>query len=123
MLALSVKFKVAVRVPVLVGLKMMFAVQLEEAPRVEPQVLLKTEKSPAFVPVKPMLLMVMALPALVRVTTFCPPALPMATLFQLSEVGDMVTCAVALDAHPQIRALAPTSTSVLMKKRRKYVEG
>lgn len=66
--------RVAVRVPVVVGLKMMLAVQMAEAARVEPQVLLKTAKSLAFVPVTPMLLIVIALlPALERVTTFCPP--------------------------------------------------
>lgn len=46
-------------------------------------------KSPAFVPVNPMLLMVMVpLPELVRVAVFGPPALPTATEFQLIEVGD-----------------------------------
>ena len=87
--ALSVKFSVAVRVPVAVGLKTMFAVQLAEAARVEPQVLLKTAKSPASVPVNPMLLMlIVVLPELVRVATFCAPVLPIATLAQLIEDGE-----------------------------------
>jgi hypothetical protein len=122
--ALSVKFSVAVRVPVAVGLKMMFAVQLEEAPRVEPHVLLKTSKSVALVPVKPMLLMVIAvLPELVRVTTFCPPALPMATLFQLSDVGDTVTWATAFDVHPHAKPKAAINTNVLIERQCDLHEG
>lgn len=58
MLAESVNVSEAVRVPVVVGLKMMFAVQLADAARLEPHVLLNTEKSAAFVPVIPILLMV-----------------------------------------------------------------
>ena len=85
---MSMKFNVAVRVPDAVGLKMMLAAQLAEAARVEPHVLLKIWKSPAFVPVKPMLLMVIVLLlGLVSVATFCPPALPTATVLQLMEVG------------------------------------
>ena len=43
LVALSVKFRVAVRVPEAVGLKTMLAVQLAEAARVEPQVVEATE--------------------------------------------------------------------------------
>ena len=95
-LALSVKLRVAVRVPDAVGLKMMFAVQLAEAARLAPHVLLKTAKSPAFVPVNAMLLMVMAaVPLLVSVATFWPPALPTATLPQVIELGDAVAAPYA----------------------------
>lgn len=90
-LTLSEKLSVAVRVPTAVGLKMMFAVQLAEAASVEPQVLLKTAKSPAFVPVNPMLVMLIeAVPLFLRVATFCPPVLPTPTLPQVIDDGDAV---------------------------------
>ena len=112
--ALSVKFRVAVSVPVVVGLKMILAVQLAEAARVEPHVLLKTSKSEAAVPVKAMLLIeIWLLPVLVRVTTFCPPAWPMATLLQVTEVGETVACAAAVRPHPPRRQAAAISRSVL----------
>ena len=89
--SLSSKFRVAVRVPELVGLKTMFAVQLAAAANVVPQVFERTAKSVASVPVNPMLFIVMApLPEFVSVTVFCPLVLPTATLFHISEVGDAV---------------------------------
>ena len=106
LLALSVKLSVAVRVPEVVGLKMMLAVQLAEAARVEPQVVLKTEKSPGLVPVKPAgLRVIVPLLLLVSVTTFCPPALPTATLPQTSEVGEA-------EAEPPAAAAVPESATV-----------
>ncbi len=50
LLALSVKLRVALRAPVAPGLKVTETVQVDEAPRLLPQVLLEMEKSPAFVP-------------------------------------------------------------------------
>lgn len=47
---LSLKFKLEVLVPDAVGLNSTVTVQLEEAGRVEPQVLLETEKSPGSAP-------------------------------------------------------------------------
>jgi hypothetical protein len=95
LLAESVKFNVADRLPVVVGPKMIFAVQLDAAARVVPHVLLKISKSPGFVPVKPMLLIVMAaVPLFVSVTTFCAPLPPTGTETQFSEVGETDTWAV-----------------------------
>ena len=56
--AVSEKFKAAVRAPDVVGLKTTVTVQLAEAARLPPQVLAEMLKSPAFAPVKPMLLIV-----------------------------------------------------------------
>ena len=109
LLALSVKVSVAVRVPEVVGLKMMLAVQLAEAARVDPQVVLKTEKSPGLAPEKLALLtgltVIVPLLLLVSVTTFCPPALPTATLPQTSEVGEA-------EAEPPAAAAVPESATV-----------
>jgi hypothetical protein len=81
-------------VPVAVGAKMMFAVQLEDAARDEPHVLLKMMKSPGFAPVKSMLLIVIAVvPAFVNVTIFCPPLPPTGTETQLRVLGETDTCA------------------------------
>lgn len=105
LLAVSVKFKVAVRVPLAVGLKKTFTVQLAPAASEEPQGVEVDDlrKSPALVPVMPMLLIVIALlPVLVRVTTFAPLVFPTATVFQTREVGETVACAEA--ARPDSRA-------------------
>lgn len=68
---LSVNLSVALRAPATVGAKIMFAVQLAEAARLVPHVLLKIVKSPGLVPENAMLLMVMAVvPLFVSVTTF-----------------------------------------------------
>jgi hypothetical protein len=102
--ALSVKFSVAVRVPVAVGRNPTVAVQLAETPRLVPQVLLRMTKSPASVPVNPMLLMLMVvLPVLVRVAAFPAPVLPMATLAHEIEVGETVAVppVVAVDPVPE----------------------
>ena len=54
----SLNNKVAVRVPVTVGLKTTLAEQLAEAPRLVPQVLLLMAKSPGFAPLIATLLIV-----------------------------------------------------------------
>lgn len=89
--SLSVKTRVAVRVPARVGLNKRLTVQLEEAARLEPQVFV-CEKSVVLVPVKVMLvILTAAVPELVRVTVFAPLVLPTATGPQVSDVGDGVT--------------------------------
>ena len=66
--ALSVIARLAVRVPSAVGRKVTLMMQVALAASVVPQVVVR-EKSPALVPVKPMLLMVMLpVPVLRRVT-------------------------------------------------------
>jgi len=93
------KFSVALRDPVVVGAKTMFAVQLAEAASEDPQVLLNTLKSPGFAPVNVMLEMVIAEAfPLVSVTTFWPPVLPTATETQLRLVGETETAARQLIA-------------------------
>jgi hypothetical protein len=85
------KFKVAVRVPLALGAKVIFAVQLAFAARLDPQVFEKILKSAALVPVMVMLLIVIVLLLLfVSVTTFCPPIPPTATDAQLTLVGETV---------------------------------
>ena len=90
----SLKLSVAVRVPVAVGPNRIFAVQLAPAASVVPQVLLKIEKSPGLAPLNVMLPMVIAVALpLVRVATFCPPLLPMATDAHEMLAGDTDACA------------------------------
>ena len=90
----SLKFNVAVRVPVAVGPKIMFAVQLADGASVMPHVLVKIEKSPGFAPLKvmPVMVIAVALP-LVSVTTFCPPLLPIATAAHVTVVGETAAAA------------------------------
>jgi hypothetical protein len=93
----SVKFRVAVLVPVAVGPKTMFAVQLAPDASIVLQVLLKTVKSPELAPLKLRLLMLMvAVPGFESVTTFCPPLLPTTTAAQLWLAGDTVAGLAAL---------------------------
>jgi hypothetical protein len=114
-LAESLKFKVAERAPVVVGAKMMFAVQLAEAASVDPHVLLNISKSPGFVPENPMLLIVIALvPLFVSVTTFCPPLPPTGTDTQLSDVGVTATCAIS--AEPGKRITTATVCKTIAEK-------
>jgi hypothetical protein len=88
-LALSLKLRVAVRVPLTVGAKMMFAVQLAETARLDPHVLELIRKSCGFVPLNVMLLIVrVAVPLFVNVTTFWAPLFPTATEAQLRLVGE-----------------------------------
>lgn len=87
----SAKFNVAVRVPVAVGPKTMFAVQFAPAVRVAPQVLLKTEKSAGFAPVNVMLPMLISNALVfVSVTVFWPPLDPTATAAQVTLEGEVV---------------------------------
>lgn len=112
--SLSVKTKVAVRVPVVVGTKRTVTAQLADPARVEPHVLLKIAKSLGSVPVKPMLLiLIAALPLLVRVAIFCPPACPTATFAQVIEVGDTTVCAAA--ARPKSRGVTAAARMVLIR--------
>ena len=98
--------KVAVRVPDVVGAKAIEAVQVAEAARVEPQVLLVIWKSPGFAPERAMLLMVrVEAPPFVSVTAFDPPRLPTATYTQLRLVGDT-------DALPEAAAPVPARATV-----------
>src|SRR4051812_36330363 len=85
----SLKFSVAVRVPVAVGPNTIFTVQLVPAASVEPQVLLNTVKSAGLAPLKAMLLMVIAVVfPFVSVATFCPPLFPIATEAHDMPAGD-----------------------------------
>ena len=97
----SLKLNEAVREPGAVGPKSRFTVQLEDAARLAPQVLLKTEKSPGLAPENVRLLMVIGLAfPFVRVTTFCPLLLPMATAAQLMLVGEAVVFPAAVRPVP-----------------------
>jgi hypothetical protein len=85
----SLKFSVAVRVPMAVGPNTIFTVQLVPAASVEPQVLLKTVKSAGLAPLKVMLLMAIAVVfPFVSVATFCPPLFPSATDAHEMLAGD-----------------------------------
>ena len=89
LLSESLKSRTAVRVPVEVGPNIMFAVQLAPAVRVAPHVLLKTVKSPAFVPLKLRLpILIAAAFPFVRVTVFWPLLVPTATAAQLNVAGE-----------------------------------
>jgi hypothetical protein len=110
LLAESVKFSVAERTPVAVGLNAIFAVQLDEAPSVDPQVLLSILKSPGSAPASATLLIVIeAEPLLVSVTTFCAPVLPRTTDTQFNVAGDTDAC--ACNAVPLETRHAPASNA------------
>jgi len=90
----SLKFKVAVRVPLVVGAKTTLAVQLVPAASIPPQVWLEIWKSPALAPVSVMLLIVMAVEfPFVSVMAFGAPLFPTATDAQLRLVGATVVAA------------------------------
>ena len=109
-LAESLKFNVAVRVPLAVGLNVMFAVQLADAAKLDPHVFEKILKSPAFVPESVMLLIVIVLlPLFVSVATFCPPMPPTGTDAQLKLVGDTDAANAAPGAIPHSATSAPSS--------------
>ncbi len=119
LLAESVKFSVAERTPVAVGLNAIFAVQLDEAPSVDPQVLLSILKSPGSAPASATLLIVIeAEPLLVSVTTFCAPVLPKTTDTQFNVVGDTDTC--ACKAAPLETRHAPARIARMALRGRKY---
>jgi hypothetical protein len=108
LLAESVNCSVAERFPVVVGAKIMLAVQLEDAASDELQVLLKISKSPGFAPPNAMLLIEIAVvPPLVSVTSFCAPLPPTGTETQFSAVGETDTWAVSA-AQGAIRQAAPS---------------
>lgn len=95
--ALSLKSRVAVRIPVVVGANTILAVQLAEAARLVPQVLEAIRKSPAFAPVITTLLMLTVVdPLLLSVTTFWPPLFPTGTYTQFRLVGEAETAPSAL---------------------------
>jgi hypothetical protein len=99
----SLKFRVAVRVPVVVGAKTTLTVQLLDARRLVPQVFEEILKSAGFV--SAMLLMVIGVVLLfVSVTTFCPPVFPTGTYAQLTVVGEAETAAKALTPGSAHRA-------------------
>ena len=84
---------------------MMFALQLADGARVVPQVLLKTRKSPGFVPANPMLLIVIeVVPLFFRVTVFCAPLPPTGTETQLRLDG-------VADALPEEVVPVPVSAT------------
>jgi hypothetical protein len=114
LLSESMKFSVAVLVPVAVGPKRTLAVQLTPDASVAPQVLLNTVKSPGLAPVNPrLLILIVAVPAFVSVTTFCPPLLPTTTAAQLTVAGDTVaaTADAATAAFAQTSAENASTTS------------
>jgi hypothetical protein len=119
LLAESVNLSVADRFPVVVGAKMMFAVQLDEAESDVPQVLLNISKSPGFVPAKPILLMVITdAPVFVNVTTFCPPLPPTGTETQFKDVGDTDPCAINAEAGNNRHAAPMLAAAVRSELRR-----
>ena len=88
----SVNVSVAVRVPAAVGLNATDAVQLAEAARLVPQVLLAMLKSPAFVPEIAMLLIVMEVVSPFDSVAACDALVtPTAVLAKESVVGLAVT--------------------------------
>jgi hypothetical protein len=102
LLAESVKLRVAVRVPAATGLNTIVAVQLEDAARLEPQVLLEIAKSAALVPEIAMLLTAIELePLFVKVADFGAPVFPTATLNQLILDGLAVALPVAVVPVPE----------------------
>jgi len=106
LLAESVNRKIALRAPVAVGAKTMLAVQVADAASVVPHVLLKTRKSPGFVPANPMLLIeIEIVPLFFSVTIFCAPLPPTGTETQLRLVG-------VTDAVPEEVVPVPVSTTL-----------
>ena len=86
------KVRVAPRVPAASGVKTIVTVQLEEAARLAPQVLLEIAKSPALAPENPILLIAIGeVPMLLRVTAFGFPVEPKATLPHTRLLGSMRT--------------------------------
>src|SRR5947209_3822774 len=71
LVAVSVNVRVAVRVPAAAGVKTMVTEQLADAARPAPQLVPETLKSEEFVPLMPMLLMVIDEPAPLARVTVC----------------------------------------------------
>jgi len=86
------KVRVASRAPSASGVKVIVTVQLEEAARLPPQVLLEIAKSPALAPEIPILLIAVGeVPMLLKVTAFGVPLEPKATLPHTRLLGSMRT--------------------------------
>ena len=95
LLAVSVTVSVAVRVPLALGLNEIEILQLADAPRLEPHVLLEIRKSPAFVPVSATLLIVIdELVPLCNVAVNVPLVEPTLSEPNEREVGLMLTDAL-----------------------------
>jgi len=118
--ALSVKVKVAVRLPAMVGVKVTLTVQLLSAATELPQVLVSS-KSPASVPVMAMLLRASAaLPELLRVTDCAEPVVPTPWLPKDKEVGERLTPGAAtvtgVEPHtPPVHAVRVTEPAATAK--------
>ena len=85
----SLKFNVAVRVPLTVGANVMFAVQLADGARLDPHVLLKILKSCGSAPeIVTLLIEIVVAPLFVSVAAFCPPIPPTFTDAQLRLEGE-----------------------------------
>ena len=94
-LALSLTFRVAVRVPVAVGAKVTEMVQWDFAARLPPQVFVGEPKSLGSAPVNVMLLIVNAVERLlVSVTVLAALVVPAVCAANAKEVGETVACAV-----------------------------
>jgi len=86
------KVRVASRAPSASGVKVIVTVQLEEAARLPPQVLLEIAKSPALAPEIPILLIAIGeVPMLLKVTAFGFPVEPKATPPHTRLLGSMRT--------------------------------
>jgi len=80
LLAVSLIVTVALRIPVVVGLKRIVRVQLADAARVEPQVLAEIRKSVGFAPpITALVIVIDALPLFVSVAVLEPLVFPTAT--------------------------------------------
>jgi hypothetical protein len=101
LVALSVNVSAAVRVPDALGENAMLAVQLAEAARLVPQVLLEIEKSPAFVPEIATLLMVIEVERLLVSVADCVAlAAPTVVLEKVKLVGLLETLPLGLVPKP-----------------------
>ena len=106
LVAESVNARTALRVPGTDGLNTMEAVQLDEAARVAPHVLLERINSPAFVPVMATELMLIDVdPPLFSVTDWAVLLDPTATFAKLRLVGDTVTPVVDVEPVPDNEAV------------------
>ena len=106
LVAVSVKERVALRVPDAVGLKTIEAVQLAAAASVVPHVLLAILKSPAFVPDKATLLMLIEVePPFFSVVVCGELVEPTAVFTKARLVGVTVTPVVADETVPESEAV------------------
>jgi hypothetical protein len=119
---LSVMTSVAVRIPAAAGVNTTVMLHVAEGARVVPQVFCEMEKSPVSVPVTLTLLMLIAaVPLLLKVTDCGPPDCPTGTLPHVSELGETVACAAATTVcaggtetpQPARIATAPTESNLI----------